>query len=417
MASEYDFLQRIILSIGIGALIGLEREYSAKQQTTGIRSFALVAFLGCLSVLFSQSIVLQLPYEFVFLPYLGFVLVSVYSFLVFYFVAEKKERITITTTLALPLTFLFGMLVGFGFFAEAIIAAVLATILLYSRRYSHVFVEHLTETEIADALQFAIVLFLVYPLLPAEPITVFGLHLLLRRIAEIIIIVCLISFGGFLAIRLTGTKALPLTGFFGGLVSSLSVVGSFSNFSKSRASDSGMLSSGIFAACTASILSDAAILAYANAPLLYAVAPTFGALTLVLLAASLLYGRRAQKFELELSQPFSVKFAAKFALAFFVITILMDLLSGYDGGGALYVLSFIGGMVSVTPVVVSFALGAGTTVTYAVASHGILLAIIAGMLTKTAVLIMAASPDLSKRVVPILVISAAMGAAALLLTG
>ena len=415
MGAEYEFLQRIVLAIGIGAMIGLEREYSAKQQTTGTRSFALVAFIGCLSVIFSQSVVFKLPYEFTYLPYLGFILVSIYSFLVFYFVAEKKERITITTTLALPLTFLFGMLVGFGFFAEAIIAAVLATILLYSRRYSHVFVENLTETELADALQFAIVLFLVYPLLPAEAIQFLGFEFMLRRIAEIIIVVSLVSFGGFLALRVIGSKALPITGFFAGLVSSLSVVGSFSNFSKSRNVDYGMLASGVFAACTASILGDAVILSFVNAPMLMTVAPMLAAFALVLLIASLFYRHRAHKFELELKQPFSVRFAAKFGLAFFVIMVLMDFLAKFNTD-ALYLVSFLGGMVSVTPVVVSLAFSSGGSVDHTVAARALMLAITAGMLTKTGVLITAASPQLSKRVVPVLMASVALGAVTLFLT-
>lgn len=409
-----EFLKRVILSIGIGAMIGLEREYSAKQQTAGIRSFALVSFLGCLIVLLSQSVLFELPFEFAYLPYVGFVMVVIYSFLVFYFLAQKKETFGLTTTLALPLAYLFGMFVGFGFFMEAIIAAVIVTILLYSRRYSHVFVENLSEHEVADALQFAIVLFVIYPLLPVEPVSFFGIQLMLKRLVEVIILVSLISFAGFISLRIVGNKALPVTGFLGGFVSSLSVVASFSNMSKKRNADCASLASGILAANTASLLGDALILLVANYLLFAALAPAISAMLLVLAFSSLLFGSKKEFFKPNLDQPFSVVSATKFALAFFAVSIVLELVSGLSG--AVYLVSFLTGMVSVTPVVVSLAFEAGAVIPTSIAVQSIVLAIIAGMIVKVGVLFFSAAPALRNRVAPILVLTAIIGAAAILLT-
>jgi len=411
MGVEYEFLQRMILSIGIGGLIGLEREFTGKQRTTGIRSFALMSLIGCMSALLSKPILFEVPAELAYLPYIGFVMAVVYSFLVFYFISEKKETIGITTTLALPLTYLLGMLVGFGYLIEPIIAAVLVTILLYARRYSHMFVEHLTEEEIADALQFAIILFIVYPLLPSEPIVIFGTELLLRRLVEIIVLFSLISFAGFLAIRLRGTKALPITGFFAGFVSSLGVVSSFSNYSKKRGADTNSLASGIFTANLSSIFSDVLIIAFISPALVVMIAPSLILAAIPLFLAALLFRTKVQGFRFTPSQPFSVIHATKFGFAFFALTLLINAVPhlGLDGTPyTIYVVSFLGGFVSVTPVAVSLALGAGTTIPYEVASRSVLLAIIAGLLAKSGIILVSASPQLRSKAMPVLLLVASL---------
>ena len=409
MGFEYEFLQRVVLSIGIGALIGLEREYTGRQKTTGIRSFALMSLTGCLCSLLSQPLLFTIPSELAYLPYIGFAMAVIYSFLVFYFISEKKETIGITTTLALPLTYLLGMLVGFGYFIEPIIAGVLITLLLYARRYSHVFVEHLTEEEIADILQFAIVLFIVYPLLPSEPMMLFGMEVFLRRLVEIIVLFSLISFAGFLAIRLRGAEALPLVGFFAGLVSGVGIISSFADYSRKRGTDINSLASGVFAASLSSIFSDGVMIAFVSPPLIATVAPPIALALAVLLFAVLVYKSKTQGFSFTPHQPFSVVHATKFGLVFFLLILAINMIShlgSSDTPYAIYALSFFGGIVSVTPVVVSLALGAGTTISYQLASRAALLAMTAGLFAKVGILFFSASQQLRSRTAPVLLLVA-----------
>lgn len=419
MDIAYEFLQRVFIAIGVGAMIGLEREYSVKQRTVGMRSFALVSFLGCISALLANPSLMEAPFGLAYLPYIGLVMVIGYSFSIYYFLAIKKEILGVTTVLVLPLAYLFGMLIGMGFLVEAVIAAILVTILLYSRRYSHMFVSHLTEAELADALLFATVLFIVYPLLPAEPIYVLGLELALPRIAEAIVLFSLVSFAGFIAVRLLGPKALPLTGFFAGFVSALYVVASYANFSKKRGADQASLSSGIFSANIASLLGDVIVLAYLNASLLLRLALPLGGMLLLLGAASLFFWRKSRHLPLKLTQPFSVVQAAKFAVAFFFVTLAIQALSRF-GSGAVYLLSFLSGAVSVTPVVVSLALeaiGPGAVLTQSTAAQAVMAAIIGGMLAKSGVLFFSASPQQKRAAIPVLLASAAIGGFAFILSG
>lgn len=417
MAIEYEFLQRALLALGVGALIGLEREYTKRQQTVGVRSFALVSLLGCISVIVSQPILFQLPIELPYLPYLGLIVVIGYAFLVYYFMA-KKQFFGITTTLALPLTYLFGMFIGYGLFLDAIIGAVVLTLLLYSRRYSHIFVRRLTEPELADALQFAIVLFIIYPILPDEPLVILGIALMLKRFIEIIIVLSVISFLGFLAIRFVGQRLLPLTGFLAGFVSAVSAIATFSNHSKDKGADPWTFSAGVSAASISSLLGDVIILAYACAPLLLLLLPAYLIMMVALVISSLPFFRHKEHsdFNVELGQPFSVLYGAKFALAFFIVLVVTQYVAAF-GSNALLAASFLAGLASVTSVVVSIALQVSSgTLALNEGARAIFVATFAGLIAKMGVLAFAASPELKKKSLPVLAITIIVGLLALFLT-
>jgi uncharacterized membrane protein YhiD involved in acid resistance len=50
---------KIAVSLGIGLLVGIEREWSNKDL--GIRTFALISLLGMIGSLFSESMALARP--------------------------------------------------------------------------------------------------------------------------------------------------------------------------------------------------------------------------------------------------------------------------------------------------------------------------------------------------------------------
>jgi uncharacterized membrane protein (DUF4010 family) len=379
-----------------------------KQQTVGMRTFALASLLGSVVGLVSgpdfgsQGGALSL------FPVLAFAMVIGYSFMIYYFLAKKKDSLGLTTMLSIPLAFIFGMMIGFGLIFEAITGAILLTLILYSRRYSHVFVKHLTEAEISDALQFAIVLFIIYPVLPSGEVTLYGLSFPLRKLVETIVVFSLISFAGFLATRLLGSRALPTMGFFAGFVSALSVVVTFSDFAKKSEAGARALASGIIAANIASIAGDIIILGYADRALLSQTLLPLAVMILTLAVAAALYRNQEGAPSFRIIQPFSVLNASKFAVAFFVVTAALQLISSL-GAGAVYLVSFLGGMVSVTPVVVSLAFGAGTEITLQSASQGVIAAVLGGMLVKTGVLAFAAPARLRNLAAPFLAAASVLG--------
>ncbi|TME06150.1 MAG: MgtC/SapB family protein [Chloroflexi bacterium] len=94
---------KVAASTGIGLLIGLEREWAHKEA--GVRSFAITALIGTLAWLVSPI----LAYT-----QLGIVLVII--IIVNLFTLQKERNLEITTSLALAVTNILGILVGMGAF-------------------------------------------------------------------------------------------------------------------------------------------------------------------------------------------------------------------------------------------------------------------------------------------------------------
>jgi uncharacterized membrane protein (DUF4010 family) len=411
LPSELLFLEQVLLAIGVGTLIGVEREYSKHQQIVGARTFALISLLGALSVL-----VLQLSPSLIYLPYLFLLAVLGYAFILYYFKAKTKGELGITTMLTLPLAFLLGVFIGFGLYMQAIAGAIIITGLLLSRKYSHIFISHLTEEEIDDVLLFGAILLIIYPLLPSGQVIIyneFGVDL--QAFFSVVILVSTVSFAGFLLMRLFGQKALPLTGFFGGLINSVAVVDNFAN--RSREQKSGLFLAGLATTSIAMLLRNLAITALLSVSLFKLV---FLPIAMMILAfalfGALTFHSKAGKAVITFRQPFSVKQGIEFSVMLFIATVLFYGVSRLSTVG-LGLATFLAGLLSSASVVasISFAWGAGRIGT----SEGAYLIIIgcfASFVSKSFILLTRASKDFGSKGIPAILFAMLVGAITLILT-
>ena len=109
--------EKITAAVSLGLLIGLEREWARKEA--GVRSFAIASLLGMLSWLVSPTLALVQVGIIVIL----IIAANVYSL-------YKGEQLLITTSLALAVTNILGILVGMGEFFIAFACAIVVTALL-----------------------------------------------------------------------------------------------------------------------------------------------------------------------------------------------------------------------------------------------------------------------------------------------
>jgi uncharacterized membrane protein (DUF4010 family) len=410
MAGNLLFLQQIFLSIAVGALIGLEREHTKHQRIAGVRTIALISLLGDLSVMISQ-----LSENLSYIPYLCLLAVIGYTFLLYYFRAKKLESLGITTILTLPLAFILGIFIGFSLYIEAITGAILATILLLSRDYSHLFVKKLTDEEIADALQFGIVCFIVYPILPSTAVNIYGTFSLnLQSFLLIVIVVSLISFLSFLLLRFWGHKALPMTGFLGGLINSVATVASLASKSKERPSP--LYITSLATASSAMLLRNLILVAFFS-PQVFSIIliPILAMVLVFLIQGSRTAKSRGYKTELLFEQPFSVLAGLKFGAVLFGVMLLVYAVSQFSPG-SIGIAAFIGGLLSSASVVASVSTNqASWSVGNTAAAYLIMVGCFASLLTKIFTLITSASKEFSSRGIPIIVTSMLAGTIALLL--
>lgn len=208
---------RLAVALGIGLLMGVERERrkgsGPGRAPAGIRTFALVALLGGISMVIGSMAVLAVA--------LAFVGAAV---LIAYALSDRTDP-GLTSEVALLTAFLLGALAQ----REPQIAAGLAvtvTILLAVRSQLHRLVEQvLTEQEIHDGLLFAAAALVVLPLLPHEPVGPYGVFnpFVMWRL---VVIVMAIGAAGYISHRVLGSRVgLPLAGFASGFVSSSATIG------------------------------------------------------------------------------------------------------------------------------------------------------------------------------------------------
>ena len=205
----------LCVALGIGLLIGAERERRKDTHKTGIaagiRTFAVVALLGAVSLLLGEYV---------------FVVVTLIvggSALLAYRNTSAQEP-GLTTELSLFLTCLLGGLAIRDATLAAGIGAVLA-LLLAARNRIHYFVRKvLTEQELHDVILFSAAALIALPLAPNRfmgPFDAFNPH----AAVQIIVLVMAISALGYIAMRLLGPRfGLPFAGFASGFVSSTATI-------------------------------------------------------------------------------------------------------------------------------------------------------------------------------------------------
>src|SRR5512141_781829 len=136
-------LTRIGLALGLGLLVGLERYRAGKD--TGLRTFALTCLAGAISGLVSPSVELAV---------LG--LVAIVVLLSNAQELMQGQPVHVTTTVALFVTAVLGMLVGRGYVLVPVASAIMMTVLLAWREELVGFANLLTDPELRSALTLGI---------------------------------------------------------------------------------------------------------------------------------------------------------------------------------------------------------------------------------------------------------------------
>ncbi len=204
------------VALGIGLLVGAERERRKETGPTrgaaGIRTFAVCALLGSVSVILGGGFVLAVT-----------TLIVGAGALVAYQRIQDQDP-GMTTEFALLLTCLLGGLAIHDSMLAAGVGAVLALLLAVRDRLHHFVRSVLKAQELNDIILFSAMALIVLPLAPDRFMGPFD-ALNPRAIARLIVVVMAISALGHVAMRSLGPRyGLPLAGFAAGFVSSTATI-------------------------------------------------------------------------------------------------------------------------------------------------------------------------------------------------
>lgn len=194
------------LALGLGLLVGLEREWSNKD--IGARTFAMTALLGMLGALLgTPSLVLS-----------G---VAILTLIVFANVRrlQSVRKVEAATSVSLAIIFFLGVLVGQGHLFTPVACSILVAMLLALKPQLRAFAGGLTQQEVRSALLLALLGFVVWPLLPNRFVDPWQLFQPREDWIMVVVIACL-GFLNYILLRVYGSRGIYLTAILGGLVNS-----------------------------------------------------------------------------------------------------------------------------------------------------------------------------------------------------
>ena len=332
---------RIVLAGALGMFLGLEREWS--QKAAGIRTFALISLLGAVFTLVESEILLAI----------GGLLVIVQGILLAASgFRDEGEGLSLTTSVSMLVAYGVGALVMQEYILEGVTVAVLSSLLLVLKRELHRFAWGLEREELRSATEFAILAFVVYPLLPADPVTVsvadLALELELRVAWLLVVTVAGIGIANYAIVQTYGGRGIAVTGFFGGLASSTAVVGTMLDHVRQRPEAASYAVAAILLADAAMALRNLAIavaFTFERGILFEAVVP-LGAVVLGSVAVAGYTADWRESVEMELESPFSLRNALVFGAIFLLVLAASALGKAQFGTGGLYVTALLSGLAS-----------------------------------------------------------------------
>jgi uncharacterized membrane protein (DUF4010 family) len=397
---------KIAVSLGVGLLVGLEREWAHKDL--GVRTFAISALLGMLSSLASLSFAL--------VAMAGVLVVIVY---VNWRTMAAERVLETTTSVALLATYILGVLVGEGHLFTPIASAVVLTAMLAWKAELRRFAGGLTIEEIRSAVLLGLLAFVIYPLLPNRFVDPWRL-VNPREAWVIVVVIASIGFVNYVLLKIYGTRGLYFSGFLAGLV----------NSSAAAAELAGHLGEGDASpdVATAVLLLTVVAMFARNLLILALFAPSaapsamlpLGIMTIT--ALIIVYRARARAgqthTEIHLESPVSIKHVFNFAVLFLVIQIVSILGKRYLGKIGFLGISLLGGLVSSasTSAAAAKIVGHGE-ITASLAGTGVVVASFASALVNLPIIHRKArNRMLSKRLTVCTVALVVVGIAALFLT-
>ncbi|MDF3058233.1 MAG: hypothetical protein K0R17_2448 [Rariglobus sp.] len=407
----------IFASAGLGALIGLIRQWSeqtehgGKTDFGGVRTHTLWAILGCLGAIASRDYTpLALP-----------VVITVVAA----HLMVAHSRLTDPTSpgstsfAASLLTLLTGALVAWGHTQTAVVVGALTMVVLGIKQPLHAWTRAFTPADIRGTLQFVAITGVILPLVPNRAFGPFdGFNPFSTWL--MVVLISGLGFTGYIAMRLFGTRAgILLTSLFGGLASSTASTLAFSRGSRKEPELSSDYAFAVVVACTVMLPRVVVVVFFLSPPLALSVMPAFAAMML----PAFIYGgwhwwrtRRAEKGEVAspaMANPLSLMTAIKFALLYAIIAFLVKAATQLDWQAGLLPLSFVSGLTDMDAISLSMAnnLRSGA-VESDLAAHAVIIAAVANSLLKAALAAGLGSPRLRWQAGGVLVVTALVGTGA-----
>jgi len=349
LAVAPEQIKAIAIAMGIGLLMGLEREQRPSARA-GLRTFALVGLFGALNGLLGTLT------ESVWPVLIGSILVGLMIIAAYMRRPDPLDPGT-TTVVALLLCHVLGFMVWSGYHQLAIMIAVGTTVLLYFKATLRGWAATLTPRDWISILQFCVLSLVILPVLPDANYGPFG-ALNPYQIWLMVVLIAGVSLAGYAALKLVGNRyGAPIVGIFGGLVSSTATTLVYARDAKERPD---------FSPTAALVILQANLVMVVRVAIVAAVlAPSLVPLILKVVAPGLLLGlaplalnwralnRKDDSPVPDTKNPMELRAALTFGALYGVVLFISAWLAGAVGHKGLYLVALASGLTDVDAITLS----------------------------------------------------------------
>lgn len=340
----------LLLAIGLGLLVGLQREW-VPGKPIGLRSFALISAIGGMSGILAEDFGGWLIAA-------GFVGVTAAILAHAWLLAREEPVGGMTTELAAMAMFLIGTLATTDYAVLAVILGGGVTLLLYFKSPLHSLIDHIAPREFAAIARFVLLSMVILPVLPDRTL---GPYDVLNPHTAWLMVVLIVSINlvGYIALKFArGSSSALVTGILGGIVSSTATTVSFASRARDQARVAPFAVAIILIACGLvypRMLVEVGAVARGLVPALAGPAMAMLALFLVVAVASL---RRLGTRDVDIDEPGNpaeLRIALTFAALFSVVLLVSAAAQHHFGSTALYPVAILSGLTDVDAITLSTA--------------------------------------------------------------
>jgi uncharacterized membrane protein (DUF4010 family) len=293
----------------------------------------------------------------------------------------------LTSSVAMLLTYLLGLMSVLLSPSEAVACAVLAALLMGLKGKIQQGMLFLSETEFHATLRFLLISLVLLPVLPNEeigPLDAFNPF----KIWLMVVVIAGISFCGHFAVRLLGTRAgLVLTSMLAGLASSTALTLQFARLNKEQGGLERLLATGILLAGATMWVRLLVLVLLIHKELAMRLAAPLLLLAVIVYGFAFWFWRQREALtdgpvQPRTSNPLDLATAIKFGLLLALIGFMATLLQSRVGDSGVYLLALVSGITDVDAITLSLSQLSHKELGLEVAARGILLAGLVNSLVK-----------------------------------
>lgn len=352
---DYDTLMILAISLGLGLLVGLQREYSG-HPIAGIRTFSLITLFGTVLGLIARDT-----------EFYGVVAAGIIAMVAIMIQGNvlkiKKEKIDVgqTTEVAGLLMFALGFYLVEGSLIISVIIGGITAVLLQLKGVLGDLIKKLSQKDIMAIMELVAITLVILPILPNQA---YGPYQVLnpREIWLMVVLIVGLGLGGYFLYKWLGKKTGTISnGILGGLISSTATTVTYSNRSKEVPEIGNVAAFIVVVASTIAVVRILVEVAVVSPQYLSVIAPPILTVLAGMIAICMVLYFSNNKKEEEVSKmpepdnPAQLKTAFIFGALYAIILIGVAAAKDYFGESGLLLISVISGFTDVDAITLSLA--------------------------------------------------------------